>query len=242
MTRIRAACIHLTLSMLIAGGLLALFWFVWYPAPLFLAVGGHEIFMMLLAVDVVLGPVLTLVVFKTGKRHLKIDLSLIALVQAAALTYGVQTLLAGRPVYIAALGHRFDLIQANEVEKSDLEKANTGLPWFGPIWTGTESPKDQKERENFMFGGADLGSFPQYHAPLTQMRAELIDRSESIVKLKSFNPGLESEIDRWLTQHGRSADSVRFQGLKARGRDMAVVIDARDASVIGIAPFKPWPQ
>lgn len=241
MTRIRAASIHLLLSTLIGGTLLCLFWFVWYPTPLFLAVGGHQIFVMLLAIDVVLGPLLTLIIFKTGKKHLKLDLAIIAFVQAAALAYGVQTLLAGRPVYIAALGHRFDVIQANEVEKSDLEKSKRNLPWFGPVWTGTESPKDQKERENLMFGGADLGSLPQYHVPLGQMRDELLSRSERIVKLKSYNLGLEADIDRWLNERGHSADTVRYQGLKARSRDMAVIIDARDASVVGIAPFKPWP-
>lgn len=221
--------------------MLSLFWFVWYPAPLFLAVGGHEIFLMLLGIDVILGPLLTLIVFDTKKKHLKLDLACIAFVQALALGYGVQTLLAGRPVYIAALGHRFDLIQANEVEKTDLDKSGQTLPWSGPIWTGTESPKDAKERENFMFGGADLGSFPQYHVPLSQMRNELILRSDTIEQLKKYNPGLEREIDTWLAKHSHSPDSVRYQGLKARNRDMAVIFDAKDASLIGIAPFRPWP-
>lgn len=241
MSRIRAASIHLLLSALIGGTLLGLFWFVWYPTPLFLAVGGHQIFLMLLAIDVVLGPLLTLIVFKTSKKNLKLDLAVIAFVQAAALAYGVQTLLVGRPVYIAALGHRFDVIQANEVEKSDIEKANSSLPWFGPVWTGTESPKNQKERENLMFGGADLGSLPQYHVPLGQMRDELLRRSESIVKLKSYNPGQEANIDDWLKRRGYYADIVRYQGLKARSRDMAVILDGRDASVVGVAPFNPWP-
>ena len=57
--------------------LLAVFWFVWYPAPLFKVVGGFEIFLMLLGIDVVLGSRLTLIVFKQGKKSLKFDLAVI---------------------------------------------------------------------------------------------------------------------------------------------------------------------
>lgn len=62
MTRFRAAAIHFAICASVAVIMLALFWYVWYPSPLFEAVGGDEIFLMLLAVDVVLGPLLTLVV------------------------------------------------------------------------------------------------------------------------------------------------------------------------------------
>ena len=104
MTRFRAASTHLAISAVIGAILSALFWFVWYPSPLFKAVGGYELFLMLLVIDVILGPLLTLVVFKSGKKSLKFDLAVIALVQAAALSYGVWTLLIGRPVYVAAFG------------------------------------------------------------------------------------------------------------------------------------------
>jgi hypothetical protein len=117
MKRIRAAAIHLLVSVSIAASLFFAFWFVWYPYPLFHAVGGLDIFLILLAVDVTLGPLLTFVVFDTNKRTLKFDLSVIALFQLAALLYGVYTLYIGRPVYAAALGHRFDLVQATSTKK-----------------------------------------------------------------------------------------------------------------------------
>jgi hypothetical protein len=44
-----------------------------------------------------------------------------------------------------------------------------------------------------------------------------------------------------LKKHDVTEDSVRFQGLKARAKDMTVIVDAKTAKVIGIAPFKPWP-
>ena len=241
--RAAAATIHLAISAAIALTLLAAFWFIWYPAPLFRASGGTEIFMMLLGIDATLGPLMTLIVFKPRKKSLKFDLAVIGLVQAAALAYGVHVLLAGRPVYVASLGHRFDLIQANEIDPANLQVAGKTLPWFGPQWVGYKRPTDKQERDRLMFsslGGVDYGHYAQHHAPLETMREEILKNSKSIADLRKLNSVRDSEITAWLRDHGQTDDSVIFQGLKARAEDMAVILDAKTAKVIGIAPFKPW--
>lgn len=244
MSRLRAASIHLFICAVVGAVLLALFWFVWYPAPLFRAVGGLDIFLMLLGIDVTLGPLLTLIVFKPGKKTLKFDLAVIALLQVTALTYGVYTLLIARPVYVAGLGHRFDVIHANDVSDASLKLANRSLPWTGPLWTGIKPPSDPKEREKVLFssvdGGGDYGSLPQYHAPLESMRAELLQRAQPVSELKRLNSNSAAAIDEWLAARGYSDKTAVFQGLAARSQDMAVVLDAKTAAVVGIAPFKPW--
>ncbi len=73
------------------------------------------------------------------------------------------------------------------------------------------------------------------------MRDEILKNAQPISELKKLNPGEEAAIDKWLAKHGATEDSVRFQGLKARAKDMALIVDAKTAKVIGIAPFKPWP-
>lgn len=244
MSRLYAASVHLFACIIVAALLFAFFWFVWYPTPLFRAVGGLDIFLMLVGVDVVLGPLLTLVVFKAGKKSLKFDLGVIVCLQLVALAYGVYTLSVGRPVYIAGLGHRFDVIHANDVSDESLAIASKSLPWFGPEWTGIKPPTDPKEREKVLFsavaGGGDYGSLPQYHAPLSTMRDELLRRAKSIGDLKKLNPTSAEAIDVWLLSRGYNAANAVFQGLSARRQDMAVILDAKTAAVIGIAPFKPW--
>jgi hypothetical protein len=242
MSRFRAAGIHLLICAGVALLLLALFWLVWYPPPLFQAVGGVEIFLMLLGIDVVLGPLLTLIVFKSGKKTLKFDLAVIGAVQVAALCYGVFTLLSGRPVYVAALGHRFDVIQASEIEEKELETAKQTLPWFGPRWVGTKSASDPKERERIMFSGAGYGSYPQHHQPLANMRDEILKNADYLYQLKKHNVGNEAAIDAWLAERGLKPDQVRFQGLKGSSRDFTVVLDGTTAKVLGVAPFKPWAE
>jgi len=243
MNRYLAAAIHFAISVAVGTALLALMWFVWYPSPLFKAVGGDVLFMVLLSVDVTIGPLLTLVVFNPLKKSLKFDLAVIALLQVGALCFGVWTLFAGRPVYVAALGIRFDVIQASQVVDSDLEAANTSLPLLGPQWVGIREATDAKERERVFessLSGVDYGQMPQYHAPIENMAKSLLNHAEPIADLRVRNPERRDEVDEWLRLRDIKEDDVRFLGLKARAQDMAVIIDAKTARVVGVAPFTPW--
>ncbi|MFC6521947.1 hypothetical protein ACFQAT_21695 [Undibacterium arcticum] len=131
MSRFRASGFHFLISFIVGLGLLALCWFMWYPAPMLMAIGGQQIFLLVVGIDVVLGPLLTLVVFKVGKKSLKFDLAVIALLQLGAMVYGVSTLLEARPAYVAALGDQFQVVQASELTDANLAKGKTELPWWG---------------------------------------------------------------------------------------------------------------
>lgn len=242
MSRYRAAATHFAISFVVGATLLVLFWFVWYPAPTLLAIGGHEIFLLILGIDVVLGPLLTLIVFKSGKKSLKFDLTTIAVMQVAALSYGVSVLLEGRPAYIAALGDKFQVVQAVEVIDANLEKANTSLPLFGPKWVGTKAPTDRLDVDAVemitQFGGG-AGHLPQLHIPYESMAQDVVKKSRTIDALKALNPGREKEIDAWLAKHSHSAGSAVYQPLTVRASEYAVLLDAKSGAVLGISPFRP---
>ena len=99
-SRLRASAIHLAISLSIAtlAALLVFGW--WYPYPYRELSGGRELFTLVVAVDVVLGPLITLVIFNTTKtrRHLAMDFTVIGLLQVAALAYGLWTVFVARPV------------------------------------------------------------------------------------------------------------------------------------------------
>ena len=88
--------------------------------------------------------------------------------------------------------------------------------------------------------GADYGHYPKYHAPIETMRDEILANAKPIGDLRKQNKAQDSEITAWLATRGSNDQSAVFQGLRARAQDMAVILDAKTAAVIGIAPFKPW--
>ncbi len=89
MSRWKAAAAHLGISLFIAGIVASVIYFVWYPPPYFTVSGGSNLMLLIMAVDVVLGPCLTLAVFRSGKKGLKLDLTIIAFLQLVAFCYGL---------------------------------------------------------------------------------------------------------------------------------------------------------
>ena len=85
MSRWKAASIHLSISILVGLLVLALLFLVWYPEPYFEAAGGQHLIVVLLGVDLVLGPLMTLILFKSGKWGMRFDLWMIGIIQSAAL-------------------------------------------------------------------------------------------------------------------------------------------------------------
>jgi hypothetical protein len=242
MSRFRAATIHLAVSASLCLLLFAVVWWVWYPYPLLRALGGTQIFLILLGVDATLGPLLTAAVFNPKKASLRFDLSVIVIVQLAALLYGAYTLFLGRPVYIAAVGSQFDVVVAHEVDADELATTQQSLPLFGPQWVGTLVAANEKENERVAFksfGWAGYGHFPQHHIPLGNMRDVLLANAKPIANLANFNPGEGEAIRAWLAMRGYNELNAVFQGLNARNEEMAVVLDKKTAEVIGIAPFRP---
>ncbi|MGH8562484.1 MAG: hypothetical protein ACRES4_11005, partial [Nevskiales bacterium] len=100
--KLRAFSIHFLISLAIFAVLLYLILFHWYPMPWFPIDGGWQGVRIMIGVDLVLGPTLTFIIFNPakGRRELTLDFSLIALVQASALAWGVYLVHGQRPLAI----------------------------------------------------------------------------------------------------------------------------------------------
>src|SRR5918993_3549413 len=98
----RAAGIHFGISLAVAlvAGLLV--FALWYPYPYREISGGRDLFLLVVAVDVVLGPLITFAIFNRAKGwpHLRRDLAVVALLQLAGLGYGLWTVHLARPVHL----------------------------------------------------------------------------------------------------------------------------------------------
>ncbi len=70
--RIKFFLNHISISIFLALVAIVMVFFIWYPSPLATAVGVTHIFLMLLAIDVIIGPVLGFIVYKEGKKHLNL--------------------------------------------------------------------------------------------------------------------------------------------------------------------------
>ena len=78
--RARAALVHFALSLVVAAAGALLVFVVWYPTPFREISGGRELFLLVVSVDVVLGPVITLAIFDRRKPWVELRRDLVVVV------------------------------------------------------------------------------------------------------------------------------------------------------------------
>lgn len=155
--------------------------------------GVTHIFLILLCVDVVLGLLLTLLVYKSGKSTLVLDLSIIAALQVSALLFGLWTVSEGRPAWLVYGADRFELVRA-----LDIDERNTGSHslyaqpnWFGPLWVGAAMPLDLQRSNDIIFesinGGFDIYQRPNLYRPIADMRSNIQRNLRDLVQLAHYN-------------------------------------------------------
>lgn len=248
LNRWKASALHLAISAAIAAVVVTLMLVVWYPRPYFAAMGGETLIMLLIGVDVVIGPLITLVVFDPKKKHLRFDLAVIAALQLAALAYGCSVMFDARPVYTVFVVDRFEVVAANRVDDASLATVKTGefraLPLDGPKVIAARKP-DTPERQSeivlsALSGGPDLANLPELYVPYAQFRQAAARSARPLAELAKRQPDAVGAIRSFVADTGRAEDEMRFLPMKARNRDMAVVVDAKTGDVIGILPVYPW--
>ena len=119
-SRWTAFAIHLAISAIILTVLLGVIFFVWFPRDLIFAggVGGLKI---LMGVDLVLGPVLTLLVYKQYKPSLKMDLTIIGLIQMGCLIAGMWIIFNERPLVQVLADDGVHLLAASDLRYYEMK-------------------------------------------------------------------------------------------------------------------------
>jgi hypothetical protein len=133
--KLKAAGIHLGISAVIFVGILYLIVYQWYPDVFLVAEGGWSGIKLMVAVDLVLGPSLTLIIFNHTKPRKEIffDLSIIAAIQMAALIWGGLQVYSERPVALVMWDGVFytvteDYYQKQGLSLKDLESFSDEKP------------------------------------------------------------------------------------------------------------------
>lgn len=240
--RLKVFGTHLSISALIAIAVIGLIFFIWYPAPLHTAVGVTQIFLILLAIDVVLGPLLTLLVYKVDKKTLAMDLTIIALLQLSALGYGLWTVAEGRPAWLVFAVDRFELVRVLDIDERKLDQTDLAYrqpSLLGPQWVAASNPSDRDEHNELImesvFGGADLAQRPSLYQPLNTQENVIQQRVLELSKLYQFND--KNSVSTLLALHPRAN---AWLPLRANNQDMVVLIHKASAKVVAIVDLRPW--
>ena len=248
LNRWTAAAIHLGISALIATIVVTVMLALWYPQPYFDAMGGIGLLKILIGVDVAIGPLLTLVIFDTRKKSLQFDLSVIALLQIAALAYGVYIMFEARPVYTVFVKDRFEVVPADQLDAADLAAGPVEfrtLPLTGPRLLGVRFPEQSNAEEwNKLVlsgvAGKDIQNFPKYYIPYADVQAQVLAKALPLAALLKDHPEREGLVRSAVAKSGLPEDTLAYVPLMGRQDAMTALIARSDAHIVGVLPIDPY--
>ncbi|MCJ8146100.1 type IV pilin accessory protein [Acinetobacter sp. A3.8] len=230
---------HLSVSIAIALLVVGLVFLIWYPTPLGKALGVTQLFLMLVVIDVILGPLLGLLVYKEGKKTLKFDLATVVILQLSALGYGIYSIAEGRPVWIVYDTATFTVIKNSEIETKNIEQAKPEYQkpsLFKPQYVSLNA--DLKPTMQALLHSSSQSTasrYPIYYTNLSSAKLRMQFSALPIKFLEHYND--KSKVDKVVKKYPQ-ADS--WVGLSAPMRDMVVLINKEKGEVVKIVDLRPW--
>lgn len=225
---------------------------IWYPYPYRDISGGKSLFLLVVAVDVVMGPLLTLAVFNRQKnpRELRLDLAFIGALQLGALAYGLWTVAVARPVHLVFEMDRFRVVHSIDVEPEILKHAPAEwqqLPLMGPTLISVRDFKNSDESMDVTMAalqGLHPSARPDFWQSYEKAKPQILAQAGSLEDLKKKFPDRVVDIDQALatfSSQGRSVDSVGYFPLVSRSSIFwTVLLDKQTAEVIAFVPLDPF--
>ncbi len=244
LTRWKAFAIHMAISAVVAVAVILWMAFVWFPPPFFDAEGGRDILLILLAVDVVLGPLITLVVFKPGKPKLRFDLFVIALFQTGALLYGCHLMYVTRPVYIVFAVDHFVTVRTFDLDAADIAQASRpefrSLPLTKPVYAAVELPREESELRKIIVAttssGKGMHRFPRLYVPYGEYRARALAASRPLDFLAKLDKATADKIAARIAESGIKAADVNYVPMQTRSGYGVALLDAKTGELVKLLP------
>lgn len=181
MTRSKAALLHTTITLLVMALLVAVVVPLWHPWGLYRISGVLPLLGLVLCALLAAGPLLTLIVFKPGKKTLRMDLTVLAMLQLAVLGGSVYLLAQTRPAFVVASDMRMAVVLASEIDPADLSQPD--LPeWAHPSWgrphlvglrPGTQRTDHNSVLAAFLNTGMDHEQQPRWYLPYADITSRL---------------------------------------------------------------------
>jgi len=242
-----ATAVHFLVTLVLAACAAALIFLVWFPHPLEAMIGGTELFVLVVGCDLVLGPLISLVVYNSRKsrRKLVFDYCVIAILQISALIYGVHVIADSRPVFIAFSVDRLEIVTAREITDTELAAARrpefAKLSVTGPRLVGIEVPA--ADHEDALFEGVkgnDIYLRPKFFVPYEAAVPQIGKRARLLDELTTRKPATKPLIEAALRDLKQTAESIRWVPAHHKQGFWTGLIDIKTGKPVDYLAFDPY--
>lgn len=243
-----AAAKHGMVTFLVAVAAYVLVFHVWYPGIFSQLMPGTKLFLLVLGVEVVLGPCMSLVIFNPSKsmRELILDYTLVGAIQLSALVYGVLSVIDSRPVYVVFVKDRLEVVSAIELSEADLAEAAINefkeIPRWGPRFICTRPALNADEKKRLLFeeipAGKDVQHLPRFYRVCEA--GELAGSGFDFAKLKSIAESKAKGFDDFNDDVIKLDDKKVWLPIIGKMGVWIAVIDSSSSIPEGYIQFDPF--
>ena len=244
--KIKASLIHLSLSILLVALIIGSTLFFLFPKLFIDVTDFKEVASIIISVDLVLGPLLTFVVYNSqkAKKLLYIDFSVIGVIQLSALLYGAYSLYQIHPVYVAFNVDRFTIVTAKdaEPEKALIDEFKVSKFTAGKL-AFAKMPTDLEKQNDLLLattgGGEDLDKMEEYYEPIKDNISSIMVKSlkpQDLFKTETA----KNKAKKFLSKQQDKINSYAFFPLNSEDKDAIIVLDKKTAQPITVINLDPW--
>ena len=202
--RLQAAGLHLLGSGMVIGAFLWLVYAYWYLPPYQIVYSTLDVVKILIAVDLVLGPLMTLIVFNVAKprKELVRDLSLILALQLGALSWGVYVTYSVRPQFLAFVGNTVYAVNGRDINLAELPDNIPQRVWNkSPVPVSVRGPQSQEEwkqhfNDYYNNKVPELMYQPKRYRPYSERTVHSTVPSLSATELRARGEAVAAWVDR----------------------------------------------
>ncbi len=235
--RWQAFGLHLGISAFIFILLSGVIYFLWYPGFLFMHDGGIDGMKLIAGVGLVIGPVLTLLIYKVGKKHLRLDLTVIAALQIGCIIAGMWVVSQMRPIAIVMAGGHIGTVNTEGFKGEKINPYHDALlknaSW--PVWVALDMSESEFESMQGLWAmmGGNLFSNAAIYIPYADVANKLNNWGYSYPEILEHSEGQQSDaIADFVKSMKKQTLDFRFYPVTTSMQEGVLAIDIKTGKVL----------
>lgn len=243
-SRLALASYHLLYSLILSTIIVSVIYLIWYPPPLLQASGVLPIIAMLIAINLIVPPLLTFIIYKINKKELLRDIGIIGILQIGALGYGLSVIEQGRPAYLVFAVDDFEVVRLSDLRWAhQTTKIRTvAEPTLGLFerprlvyspFSANERIRGIQQTEE-LIDGIHITYRTDSYQPIIAAQSAIKNKSQPLTALHNDNDS--QQVDNILRHY---PTATGWLPLKVTVLDMVMLTD-KNGSVIDVVNLRPW--
>jgi hypothetical protein len=182
---------------------------------------------------------------RKSRRALVFDYTVIAILQIGALVYGVYSVSQNRPVFVAFVKDRIEVIAAGEIDQQGWQEA-AGSQFPSPSWTGPRlvatyvRPEDINDALEGGLTGRDIGMRPKFFVDYATQVETIKGQIRDLPGLERRHREATPLVQAALAELGSPADELGWVPVKHTRGFWTALMDRKTGFPVKYLPIDPY--